>query len=190
MKNPQVHLAETLKEHRKNKEWSLSTAATKTGVSKAMLGQIERGESSPTVATLWKIATGFEVSFSSFIEPIPQESQSTIIRTSNDIRQHPDNAGFKIAALFPYEPRFGFEYFELTFEAGYERLSEPHEPGVVEHLSIIEGSLDVLCDAVWHTLKKGQSIRHAGDQPHGYRNVGKTECIVMNVIHYPQHSKT
>lgn len=38
-----------------------------TGVSKAMLGQIERGESSPTVTTLWKIATGLQVSFSSLL---------------------------------------------------------------------------------------------------------------------------
>lgn len=190
MLNPQDHLAETLKEHRKMKKWSLSTAAAKTGVSKAMLGQIERGESSPTVATLWKIATGFEVSFSSFIEPIPLESQNTIIRTSDDIRLHPDNAGIKVAAIFPYEARFGFEYLELTFEPGYEHLSEPHEPGVVEHLSIIEGSLDILSDGIWHTLKKGQSIRHAGDQSHGYRNRGQIDCVVMNVIHYPQHAKT
>ena len=43
--------------------------AEETGVSKAMLGQIERNESSPTVATLWKIATGLNVPFSAFIVP-------------------------------------------------------------------------------------------------------------------------
>jgi XRE family transcriptional regulator, regulator of sulfur utilization len=187
MKNPKNHLAQTLKKYRADKGWSLDVAAEKTGVSKAMLGQIERAESSPTVATLWKIVTGFEVSFSSFIEPLPTETQSHIIRTADDIRQHPKNAGFKIAALFPYEPRFGFEYFELTFVAGYERLSEPHETGVVEHMTIIEGSMDVLCDGQWHSLKKGQSLRFGGDQPHGYRNLGSIDCVVLNIIHYPHH---
>ena len=63
------HIAATLQLLRKQKSWSLDKAAQATGVSKAMLGQIERGESSPTVATLWKIATGFQTSFSTFLEP-------------------------------------------------------------------------------------------------------------------------
>jgi transcriptional regulator with XRE-family HTH domain len=54
------HLAHTLRTLRAQRGWSLTQAAEYTGVSKAMLGQIERGESSPTVATLWKIATGFQ----------------------------------------------------------------------------------------------------------------------------------
>lgn len=61
------HLAATLKHLRQQRGWSLSRLAEETGVSKAMLGQIERNESSPTVATLWKIATGLNVPFSAFI---------------------------------------------------------------------------------------------------------------------------
>jgi transcriptional regulator with XRE-family HTH domain len=52
------------------RSWSLDVTSQKTGVSKAMLGQIERGESSPTIATLWKIASGFDVLFSSFVEDV------------------------------------------------------------------------------------------------------------------------
>ncbi|WP_417653748.1 helix-turn-helix domain-containing protein, partial [Escherichia coli] len=48
------HLATTLKALRQARGWSLSKLAEETGVSKAMLGQIERNESSPTVSTLWK----------------------------------------------------------------------------------------------------------------------------------------
>ncbi len=57
------HLATTLKALRLARGWSLSKLAEETGVSKAMLGQIERNESSPTVSTLWKIATGLNVPF-------------------------------------------------------------------------------------------------------------------------------
>ena len=63
------YLASTLKNLRQARGWSLSRLADETGVSKAMLGQIERNESSPTVATLCKIATGLNVPFSSFIAP-------------------------------------------------------------------------------------------------------------------------
>ena len=55
-----------LKQARTNKGWSLDVASKHTGVSKAMLGQIERGESSPTVARLWNIATGFHLPLSYF----------------------------------------------------------------------------------------------------------------------------
>ena len=48
-------IGEKLKAIRKEMNLSLDTAAKLTGVSKAMLGQIERGESTPTVLTLWKI---------------------------------------------------------------------------------------------------------------------------------------
>ena len=50
-----------LKQLRQQQGWSLDRAALACGVSKAMLGQIERGESSPTVVTLWKIAAGFHL---------------------------------------------------------------------------------------------------------------------------------
>ena len=70
MKELYKHISLTLKKLRQEKGWSLDKAAEKTGVSKAMLGQIERQESSPTIATLWKIASGFDTSFSSFTQPI------------------------------------------------------------------------------------------------------------------------
>ena len=56
-------IAHHLQSVRKARGLSLDKTAQLTGVSKAMLGQIERGESSPTIATLWKIATGLACSF-------------------------------------------------------------------------------------------------------------------------------
>ena len=63
------HLAATLKALRQARGWSLSKLADEAGVSKAMLGQIERNESSPTVSTLWKIATALNVPVFTFITP-------------------------------------------------------------------------------------------------------------------------
>ena len=64
----QTIISNNLRQLRKDRAWSLTQAAEQTGVSKAMLGQIEREESSPTIATLWRIAKGFKVSMSSLIE--------------------------------------------------------------------------------------------------------------------------
>jgi len=188
--DPKDHLSTTLKTVRSAQDLSLDAAAQKTGVSKAMLGQIERGESSPTVATLWKIATGLGVSLSTFIEPPPADSQATIIRTADAIRQHPANDGLLISPLFPFESHLGFEYLELSFESGYHRISSPHQTGVVEIISVIQGQMEILADGNWHPIRQGQSIRFAGDKAHGYRNMSAETAKVITVIHYAQGRTT
>ncbi len=190
MADPKQYLINTLQKIRNDKGLSLDATSKLTGVSKAMLGQIERGESSPTVSTLWRIATGLEVSLTTFIEPAPTSyPQATVIRTADDIRQHPANGGLHIAPLFPFEEALGFEYLELTFEAGYERKSKAHAPGIIEFITVIEGQLDVLSDKKWHPLKSGQTIRFAGDKPHGYRNLNGIDARVINIIHYQNQPK-
>jgi XRE family transcriptional regulator, regulator of sulfur utilization len=185
MADPKDYLSRALQDIRKDKGLSLDATAKLTGVSKAMLGQIERGESSPTVSTLWKIATGLDVSLTTFIEPSPGSyPQATVIRTAEDIRQHPANGGLHIAPLFPFEEALGFEYLELIFEAGYERRSKAHAPGMIEFITVIEGQLDVLSNKKWLPVKAGQTIRFAGDKPHGYRNLNDVDARVISIIHY------
>ena len=77
MKKISNRVALALKSLRETRGWSLDKTAEATGVSKAMLGQIEREESSPTVATLWKMARGFDVSFS--VESLSNHTVSRII---------------------------------------------------------------------------------------------------------------
>ena len=63
-----LNIGQRLKAARQNRNMTLDGLAEITGVSKPMLGQIERGRSSPTVNTLWKIATGMKIPFSSFFQ--------------------------------------------------------------------------------------------------------------------------
>lgn len=185
MKDPGPHIAQTLKQRRADLGWSLDRTARETGVSKAMLGQIERGESSPTVATLWKIATGSGLPLSAFLErPLPRLDR-TIKRVAEDLRQPADESGLAAATLFPFEPQFGFEQFDIVFEPGCNRISDPHDTGVVEHITVIEGALEILADGSWHRLQSGQSLRFAADREHGYRNLTDQPARILNLIHYP-----
>ncbi|MEB9453351.1 helix-turn-helix transcriptional regulator, partial [Bacillus cereus] len=67
MEEIQLILAKNLKSIREKEKLSLEKVSQLTGVSKTMIGQIERGESSPTLTTIWKIANGLKVSFTSLI---------------------------------------------------------------------------------------------------------------------------
>ena len=182
------YLADTLRQLRSDRGWSLDRAASECGVSKAMLGQIERGESSPTVATLWKIASGFGMSLSRFIEPPPAEQHGVTLRSADTLRPRPAADAMLIAPLFPFDARYGFELFELTLLPGYERLSDPHRPGVVEHVMVVRGAMELLVQGVWQTLKVGEAVRFAADQPHGYRNPGEVPAVFHNLIYYPPGS--
>ena len=184
---PNRQIANALRVLRNGRGWSLDRTAQETGVSKAMLGQIERCESSPTIATLWKIASGFQTSLSSLIEPAPVGSPDGVIRRSVEaLRKQPAPDGMLVAVLFPYAPPFGFELFELTLLPGYERLSEAHEPGVTEHVIVLRGPMEVLVEGEWIELGEGEAVRFAADRPHGYRNRRGPPAVFHNLIHYAQ----
>lgn len=186
MKKIYNHIATTLKELRQQKGWSLDKAAHATGVSKAMLGQIEREESSPTIATLWKIATGFEVSFSSFIEEINTVSSEAFHRTGQVQTIHPDDRKIRVLPLFPFDPQLDFELFVIELLPGCEHLSPPHKQGVIEHVVVIDGSIDILVDGTWRPLSKGEGIRFNANQSHGYRNLNSEAATIHDIIHYPK----
>jgi transcriptional regulator with XRE-family HTH domain len=180
------HIAATLKELRQKKGWSLDKAALATGVSKAMLGQIEREESSPTIATLWKIATGFETSFSSFIEEINTVSSEAMHRKGQVQTIHPDDKKIRVLPLFSFDSQLNFELFVIELLPGCEHLSPPHKHGVIEHVVVIEGSMDVLVDGTWRSLSNGEGIRFNASQPHGYRNLASKAATIHDIIHYPK----
>jgi XRE family transcriptional regulator, regulator of sulfur utilization len=177
-------IANTLKTLRKERGWSLDKTAQKTGVSKAMLGQIEREESSPTIATLWKIATGFQTSFSSFIEEISNDTNNPLYRVGDTKILHPDDEKIRVLPLFPFDKELNFELFVIELLPGCEHLSPPHENNVVEHIVVVSGQMEVLIDGCWRSLNKGEGLRFNANKPHGYRNTSQDLSCFHDIIHY------
>lgn len=184
---PGMELGQRLRALRKQRGWSLDRAAEQTGVSKAMLGQIERGESSPTVASLWKIAGGFDCSLTHFLVEAAPAGGDALFRDAQSVRGKPASDDMLVAPLFPFEERFGFEWLELTLLPGYVRQSEAHAAGVTEHVVVLQGTLEVLIAGEWKALSAGEAVRFAGDRAHGYRNLGTERAVCHNLIHYPGH---
>lgn len=171
-------IGRNLKQARNNAGLSLSIAAELTGVSKAMLGQIERGESSPTLATLWKICTGLRLPFSSLLSAPGTLSESPT--ASHKIEEGP-----LFRALFPFDPKTGCEVFLHELPARWEHLSDAHDEGVIEDIYVVEGAVEILVGSDWVRAERDQAIRFNADQPHGYRNPLDTPSRVHNTIHYP-----
>ena len=171
------HIAKHLKALRKRKKLSLDATSKATGVSKAMLGQIEREESSPTIATLWKIASGLETSFSAFFAHEPElcSSETTF----------PNDPKMQVTTLFPFKPDASLEMFEITLIEQHQQMSSPHSTGVIEHIHVLEGQLNIYFDGEWHPLKQGESTRFFADQPHGYHAISNSVTF-QNIVCYPK----
>lgn len=173
-------IALVLKILRKERGWSLDKAAQKTGVSKAMLGQIERAESSPTISTLWKIASGFDVPFSLFIADDQPDLGIGQTKTL-----HPSDDKIKVLPIFPFDEKLRCEIFFIELLPGCEHISPPHQPNVIEHVLVAEGSIEVFSNSTWKLLAKGQGLRFDACQPHGYRNFSEQTSTLYDIIHYP-----
>lgn len=188
------NVAQNLRRIRGKKKLSLDSASQLTGVSKAMLGQIERGESSPTIATLWKIATGLQCSFSTFLASpsIAQQSSREQRERSSQKSSAPQpqvelitDPNMQVITLFPFDPLTSFEVFELVLSQYHEQHSTAHQAGVTERIHVLSGILSVMQNGQWETLKAGEQCILAADQAHAYRDdAGETRF--MAIIHYPQ----
>lgn len=174
-------IGQQLKAQRAARGWSLDKTAAATGVSKAMLGQIERGESSPTIATLWKIATGLACSFSSFIAQ-PDTYQQVFNRQEGTPFSHDPN--MQVKTLFAFNPQTRMETFEITLTGHHQQRSSAHTAGVTEHIHVLSGVLDIQQDNSWHRVHAGEQFVLQADVPHAYKDVHGEVCFI-DIIYYP-----
>ena len=172
-----------LKALRQKSGLSLTKTAELTGVSKAMLDQIERGESSPTLQTIWKLAKGFHLPLTAFVEDLSISPDEASITAYNRVEFEGE---FKFETLFPFDPKLGYETFMNDLAPHQTYLSAAHDTGVVEDIIVISGQMDVLFNGVWAHCKTGQALRFAADQAHGYRNPNSEIARFVNTMHYPK----
>lgn len=151
------NIAVNLKRIRKSKNMSLDMLAEKTGVSKSMLGQIERGESNPTVATIAKIVDGIRIPFEDLIYPITEKIE-IIDQTQLPVLKA-EKGAYEIRTIFPYDRQRNFEVYELSIEPGESCKRFLPEDSLFEYIMVNAGKLtlqtqqgDYLAD-VDHAIK-------------------------------------
>ena len=185
MEQVSLKIGERLKEIRNTRHLTLDKAAELTGVSKPMLGQIERGQSSPTINVLWKISTGLKIPLSFFCRQ--PETEYTVAGLSEKEMITEEDGGMRAYPLFPFDPARNLEVFYIEFDAWVTHDSLPHVAGVEEYILPVQGTLKMVIGGKEVFLQKRQSIRFGADVPHAYHNVSDEVCTVYNVIFYPDN---
>lgn len=172
-----------LKRLRVKRGLSLERLAKASGVSRAMLGQIELGQSTPTINIVWKIARSLAVPFSALISHRARPRTAVLEAKRARVLRSADGA-FASRALFPYDEPRNVEFYELRLAPlGLER-AEAHRAGTTENLVVAAGVLNLRVDNERFTLGAGDAVFFEADVPHEYHNPGSSESLMYLVMSY------
>jgi len=181
-------VGENLRRLRTRNGLSLERLARASGVSRAMLSQIELGRSVPSVAILWKIACALEVPFSAFTAATGS-GDVTVLRAHRAKLLTSHSGRFSSRALFPFSGPRRVEFYEMRLAPQTIEDADPHSPGTTENLVLAQGSLEVVVADERFRLDYGDAIHFVADRPHSYRNAGPIEALFYLVMTYPEHAE-
>jgi transcriptional regulator with XRE-family HTH domain len=162
---------------------SLRDLAERSGVSAPMLSQVERGETSPTLAVAAKIAAGLELTLSQLLR-LDEGQHVAISRAAS--RRHSERGGHRFEELTPPLPGQRADVSLHVLEPGATtggRADPPmHEPGSRETAVVLAGTLALVVDGSRHELQEGDSVTFDADLPHHFENEGREATRFLAVI--------
>jgi transcriptional regulator with XRE-family HTH domain len=162
---------------------SLEKLSKASGVSRAMLGQIELGQSAPTINVLWKISSALGVPFSGLISA-RQEGGLQVMRAEAAKLLTSHDGAFSSRALFPFDSPRRVEFYQLTLRPGAVEKADAHNPGTVENLVVAQGSVEIEAGGKREVLGTGDAIVFEADVPHVYRSKAAGETVMFLVMTY------
>lgn len=178
-------VGKNLKRLRTERGLSLEKLSQSSGVSRAMLGQVELGQSAPTINVLWKMARALDVPFSALIAN-SATSGVKVMRTGAAKRLMSSDGSFQSRALFPFDEPRRVEFYELRLSAKGVEKAEAHAPGTIENLVVAKGEVEIVLGTESHQLDTGDAILFEADRPHVYRNAGTGEAVLYLVMTYAE----
>jgi transcriptional regulator with XRE-family HTH domain len=170
-----------LKRLRTRRGYSLDRLADLSGVSRAMIGQIESGKSSPTISLLWKLATALGVEFDHLLTR--QDARGvTVLRREQSHVLTLSGGKFASRALFRREHEGNVEFYELTIAPQHREEFTAELPGSRENLIVASGALTVAVGAAPPLdLERGDAVAFEADVARRYVNRGAQETVLYLV---------
>jgi transcriptional regulator with XRE-family HTH domain len=181
--DPVVQAGRRVRALREARGLSLRDLADRSGVSAPMLSQVERGDTSPTLAVAAKIAAGLGLSLSQLLRL--DEGRHVVIARAKDRRAVRRN-GHRIERITPDLPGERASVTVHVLRAGGRTGGAGdaplHAPGSRETVLIQSGMLAILIDEERYELDPGDAITFDADLPHHFENPGKTETTFTAVV--------
>jgi transcriptional regulator with XRE-family HTH domain len=175
-------LGDTLKRRRQEQQLTLEQLAAKSGVSRAAISKIERGDSGASTPVLGKLAEALDLSISQLVGGppgapvlhIPHDKQPSFVE---------EETGFERRSLSPLYRGRGIDFVLNRLPPRAKTGPFPsHRQGVEEHLYVTKGKLKVTLDGEDHILKQGDFLFYRGDMSHTFENLTNAACEYFIVI--------
>ncbi|MEB7689133.1 XRE family transcriptional regulator [Staphylococcus equorum] len=168
--------------YRKKNKISLDKLSKLTGVSTSSLNEIEKGNTIPSINTVWKISNGLKLSFSSLMNEA--ESDYTQLKKEDVVPVTEDEGKYRVYPYFPFEKSKSFEFFYVELDPGARLDAEPHLSGSEESIIVIDGQLEMHLEHETLHLGEGDALRFRSDISHSYVNNGENMTLISMVIDY------
>ncbi|PRX46159.1 XRE family transcriptional regulator [Prauserella shujinwangii] len=170
-------IAASLRRERRRAGLSLTEVARRAGIAKSTLSQLESGTGNPSVETLWALGVALDVPFARLVDPPRPRVQ--VIRAGEGPAVASERADYVATLLASCPPNARRDIYLITVQPGPPRESDPHMPGVVEHVVLASGRarIGVAEDPV--ELSPGDYIAYPGDEPHVFEALEPGTVAVM-----------
>ena len=162
---------------------SLRDLAERSGVSAPMLSQVERGETSPTLAVAGRVAAGLDLTLSQLLR-LDEDRHVVVVRSGERRRRR--RRGHTVEELTPPLPgqRADVSLHRLDPGAATGGSGDPplHEPGSRETAVVLEGSTALVIDGRRHRLRAGDSVTFDADLAHHFENDADQPAELLAVV--------
>jgi len=174
-------LGKTIQRLRKAYNLSLSDLAEQSGVAKSIISQIERNETNPTLATVWRLSQALDMSVervlassddSPFIEKLTRADTPILLSEDGLCR---------LSIIGWIKTVEWLQYYDFRAEPGGELDSDGHQRGAVECLTVLSGTLAVEVGGVSEQVAEGETVRYRCDRRHIIRNRSEAPARALMV---------
>ena len=174
-------IAANLNKLRTERNLSLGQLSGLSGISKVMLSQIEKGETNPTINTIWKIANGLKVPYTKLIdEPL---GHAVVVRKSECSKQENETTNYRVFCYYTNSPTRNFEMFRIELDPYSSNESIGHSEKSEEYIYVTAGELVLETKGVEYVLAEGDSICFDASVQHNYIN-RKDQLLTCVIINY------
>ncbi len=177
-----------LRAARKKAGMTLEMLSQASGVSKAMLSQIEQDKANPTVAVLFNVAAALNLDVAELLGRIGMRTKFIVIHGDDDRHVFVSNESVSIRTLSPLEMEKDIEFYEVTLHPGAALESDAHFHGTEEIAAVARGRVRVVVEERESILRKGDSACYSADVKHALINLSRGDSILYLVVRYREGS--
>jgi transcriptional regulator with XRE-family HTH domain len=181
VKDMDLRLAGRIRQERDARAWSLADLAQRSGVSKAMISKVERGESSPTAMLLGQLSGAFGITLSTLLARA-EAGASRIARASEQRVWHDPQTGLRRTSVSPS----GSEIIDIVRceLPPAQRITYPASAYVFiqQQVLVLTGTLHFTEGNDVHRLRRGDCLQLGTPSNCTFENRERSACCYLVVV--------